>query len=132
MVERLVVERGLCFIRGVPRSRPRRAHLEHRKKHETALLNGCAPRCHRLLAHKTVRDARVSAWLQKDDIILYDVQRVFAVDALASSHPLSRREEEVNDPAEISEMFNTISYSKVCSSDTTQGEMICFFLLFKV
>ncbi|XP_030574026.1 aminopeptidase Ey-like isoform X2 [Archocentrus centrarchus] len=51
-------------------------------------------------------------WNIKDHIILYDVQKVFAVDALASSHPLSRREEEVNDPAQISEMFNTISYSK--------------------
>ncbi|XP_069030471.1 aminopeptidase N-like [Embiotoca jacksoni] len=51
-------------------------------------------------------------WNIKDQIILYDVQKVFAVDALASSHPLSRREEEVNNPAQISEMFNTISYSK--------------------
>lgn len=60
----------------------------------------------------------LSAGLQKDQFILYDVHKVFAVDALASSHPLSRPEEEVNDPAQISEMFNTISYSKVCSSDT--------------
>ncbi|XP_017284204.1 aminopeptidase N [Kryptolebias marmoratus] len=51
-------------------------------------------------------------WNIKDDIILYDVQNAFAVDALASSHPLSRKEEEVNKPAEISEMFNTISYNK--------------------
>ncbi|MED6292745.1 hypothetical protein CHARACLAT_003605 [Characodon lateralis] len=51
-------------------------------------------------------------WKIKDHIILYDVQKVFAMDALASSHPLSRKEEEVNKPAEISEMFNTISYSK--------------------
>uniref|UniRef100_A0A8D0B229 Aminopeptidase n=1 Tax=Sander lucioperca TaxID=283035 RepID=A0A8D0B229_SANLU len=51
-------------------------------------------------------------WNIKDQIILYDVHKVFAVDALASSHPLSRREEEVNTPAQISEMFNTISYSK--------------------
>ncbi|XP_035992371.1 aminopeptidase N-like [Fundulus heteroclitus] len=51
-------------------------------------------------------------WNIKDQIILYDVQKVFAMDALASSHPLSRKEEEVNKPAEISEMFNTISYSK--------------------
>ncbi|KAM4593082.1 aminopeptidase N-like isoform 1-T3 [Odontesthes bonariensis] len=51
-------------------------------------------------------------WNIKDHIILYDVQKVFAVDALSSSHPLSRPEEEVNEPAEISEMFNTISYSK--------------------
>uniref|UniRef100_A0A8C3AP23 Aminopeptidase n=1 Tax=Cyclopterus lumpus TaxID=8103 RepID=A0A8C3AP23_CYCLU len=52
-------------------------------------------------------------WSIKDKIILSDVHKVFAVDALASSHPLSRREEEVNTPAQISEMFNTISYSKV-------------------
>lgn len=41
------------------------------------------------------------------------MQKAFAVDALASSHPLSRKEEEVNKPSEISEMFNTISYNKV-------------------
>ncbi|KAF3686902.1 Aminopeptidase N [Channa argus] len=51
-------------------------------------------------------------WNMKDQIILNDVNKVFAIDALASSHPLSRREEEVNTPAQISEMFNTISYSK--------------------
>uniref|UniRef100_A0A3Q3X670 Aminopeptidase n=1 Tax=Mola mola TaxID=94237 RepID=A0A3Q3X670_MOLML len=52
------------------------------------------------------------SWNIKDLIILYDVHKVFAVDALASSHPLSRLEEEVNDPAQISEMFNAISYNK--------------------
>ncbi|XP_682987.2 aminopeptidase N [Danio rerio] len=51
-------------------------------------------------------------WNIKDQIILYDMQRAFAVDSLTSSHPLSRKEEEVNTPAEISEMFSTISYSK--------------------
>lgn len=51
-------------------------------------------------------------WDMKDQIILYDVHKVFAVDALASSHPLSCLEDEVNTPAQISEMFNTISYSK--------------------
>ncbi|XP_043099183.1 aminopeptidase N [Puntigrus tetrazona] len=51
-------------------------------------------------------------WNMKDQIILYDLQRAFAVDSLTSSHPLSRKEEEVNTPSEISEMFNTISYSK--------------------
>uniref|UniRef100_A0A3Q4MGN7 Alanyl aminopeptidase, membrane n=1 Tax=Neolamprologus brichardi TaxID=32507 RepID=A0A3Q4MGN7_NEOBR len=59
-------------------------------------------------------------WNIKDHIILYDVQKVFAVDALAFSHPLSRGEEEVNEPAQISEMFNTISYSKV-----SRFELIC-------
>ncbi|XP_059207862.1 aminopeptidase N-like [Centropristis striata] len=51
-------------------------------------------------------------WNMKDVIILSDVHKVFAVDALASSHPLSRQEEEVNTPSQISEMFSTISYSK--------------------
>ncbi|CAL8246251.1 unnamed protein product [Lota lota] len=46
------------------------------------------------------------------DHIIFDVHKVFAVDALASSHPLSRSEEEVNQPSQIGEMFNTISYSK--------------------
>ncbi|XP_029317153.1 aminopeptidase N-like [Cottoperca gobio] len=55
-------------------------------------------------------------WNIKDQIIMSDVHTVFAVDALASSHPLSRQEEEVQTPPQISEMFNTISYSKVCSS----------------
>lgn len=62
--------------------------------------------------------------LQKDTIVLYDVHNVFAVDALASSHPLSRREEEVSDPAQISEMFNTISYKKVVFSKRSTGNKI--------
>lgn len=57
--------------------------------------------------------ATFSCPLQKDLIILYDVHNVFAVDALASSHPLSCGEEEVSDPAQISEMFSSISYRKV-------------------
>ncbi|KAM3626172.1 uncharacterized protein V6R79_024096 [Siganus canaliculatus] len=51
-------------------------------------------------------------WNMKDQIILYDMYKVFAIDALASSHPLTRHEDEVNDPAQIAEMFSTISYSK--------------------
>ncbi|XP_016324322.1 aminopeptidase N [Sinocyclocheilus anshuiensis] len=51
-------------------------------------------------------------WNMKDQTILYDLQRAFAVDSLTSSHPLSQKKEEVNTPSEISEMFNTISYSK--------------------
>lgn len=51
-------------------------------------------------------------WNIRDQIVLYDVHKVFAVDALASSHPLTRKEDEVNQPSQISEMFNTISYSK--------------------
>uniref|UniRef100_G3PPF0 Aminopeptidase n=1 Tax=Gasterosteus aculeatus aculeatus TaxID=481459 RepID=G3PPF0_GASAC len=51
-------------------------------------------------------------WSMKDQIILHEVHKVFAMDSLASSHPLSRGEEEVNTPAQISGMFNSISYSK--------------------
>ncbi|XP_028812988.1 aminopeptidase N-like isoform X1 [Denticeps clupeoides] len=51
-------------------------------------------------------------WNIREQIVRMDVQRVFSVDALASSHPLSVSEDEVNRPEEISEMFDTISYSK--------------------
>ncbi|XP_078097230.1 aminopeptidase N-like [Mustelus asterias] len=55
------------------------------------------------------------AWNVKDLIVLDDVYRVFAVDALASSHPLSSKENEINTPAEINELFDAISYSKGAS-----------------
>lgn len=51
--------------------------------------------------------------LQKDLMVLNDVYRVMAIDALASSHPLSSPANEVNTPAQISELFDSISYSKV-------------------
>uniref|UniRef100_A0A8C3WP81 Aminopeptidase n=1 Tax=Catagonus wagneri TaxID=51154 RepID=A0A8C3WP81_9CETA len=51
-------------------------------------------------------------WNLKDLIVLNDVYRVMSVDALASSHPLTTPAEEVNTPAQISEMFDSISYSK--------------------
>uniref|UniRef100_A0A8C9SCB0 Aminopeptidase n=1 Tax=Scleropages formosus TaxID=113540 RepID=A0A8C9SCB0_SCLFO len=54
-------------------------------------------------------------WNIKDLIVLSDMHRVFAVDALASSHPLSSKEDEINRPAQISEVFDTISYSKGAS-----------------
>ena len=50
---------------------------------------------------------------QKDLIVLDDIHRVFAVDALASSRPLSSKEEDITRPEQISEVFDTISYSKV-------------------
>uniref|UniRef100_A0A671SHJ1 Aminopeptidase n=1 Tax=Sinocyclocheilus anshuiensis TaxID=1608454 RepID=A0A671SHJ1_9TELE len=43
-------------------------------------------------------------WNMKDQTILYDLQRAFAVDSLTSSHPLSQKKEEVNTPSEISEI----------------------------
>ncbi|XP_060783107.1 alanyl (membrane) aminopeptidase b, tandem duplicate 1 [Neoarius graeffei] len=54
-------------------------------------------------------------WNVKDLIVLHDVHRVFAVDALASSHPLSSKEDEVLRPEQISEVFDAISYSKGAS-----------------
>lgn len=51
--------------------------------------------------------------LQKDLIVQNEVYRVMAVDALASSHPLSSPADEVNTPAQISELFDSITYSKV-------------------
>ena len=116
MVEWPVVKWGICILRGVPWSGLCWAHLEHCRSlpkniirfHRAVTSHRCGSPSLPILTH-------LSAWLQKDQILLYDVHKVFAVDALASSHPLSRREEEVNDPAQISEMFNTISYSKVCS-----------------
>ncbi|KAG7468183.1 hypothetical protein MATL_G00140120 [Megalops atlanticus] len=51
-------------------------------------------------------------WNFKDMIILSDVHRVFGVDALASSHPLSSKEEDINRPEDISQLFDSISYSK--------------------
>ncbi|XP_026110203.1 aminopeptidase N-like [Carassius auratus] len=54
-------------------------------------------------------------WNIKDLIVLNDVHRVFAIDALASSHPLSSKEEDIQRPEQISEVFDTISYSKGAS-----------------
>ncbi|XP_069481326.1 aminopeptidase Ey-like [Ambystoma mexicanum] len=60
-------------------------------------------------------DDAEKSWNIKDLIVLNDVYKVMEVDALASSHPLSSREEEVNTPAEIGELFDSISYSKGAS-----------------
>uniref|UniRef100_A0A8C9P620 Aminopeptidase n=1 Tax=Spermophilus dauricus TaxID=99837 RepID=A0A8C9P620_SPEDA len=54
-------------------------------------------------------------WNLKDLIVLNEVYRVMAVDALASSHPLSTPAEEINTPSQISELFDAISYSKGAS-----------------
>ncbi|XP_051740471.1 alanyl (membrane) aminopeptidase b, tandem duplicate 1 [Ctenopharyngodon idella] len=60
-------------------------------------------------------DEAESKWNIKDLIVLNDVHRVFAIDALASSHPLSSKEEDIQRPEQISEVFDTISYSKGAS-----------------
>uniref|UniRef100_A0A8C8ZGF7 Aminopeptidase n=1 Tax=Prolemur simus TaxID=1328070 RepID=A0A8C8ZGF7_PROSS len=53
-----------------------------------------------------------STWNVKDLIVLNDIYPVMAVDALASSHPLSTPASEIKTPAEISELFDTITYNK--------------------
>ena len=64
--------------------------------------------------------------LQKDLIVLGDIHRVFAVDALASSHPLSSKEDEIQRPEQISELFDAISYSKVITlSPRTHNLGVC-------
>ncbi|XP_051978899.1 aminopeptidase N-like isoform X3 [Xyrauchen texanus] len=55
------------------------------------------------------------SWNVKDLIILKDVHRAFSVDALASSHPLSSKEEDITKPEQISEQFDAVSYSKGAS-----------------
>ncbi|KAG7523067.1 aminopeptidase N-like [Solea senegalensis] len=52
------------------------------------------------------------AWNVKDLMVLDDVHRVFAVDALTSSHPLSSEEDDIVLPEQISEQFDVVSYSK--------------------
>nr|XP_048290846.1 aminopeptidase N [Myodes glareolus] len=54
-------------------------------------------------------------WNLKDLIVQNEVYRVMAVDALASSHPLSSPADEVNTSAQISELFDSITYSKGAS-----------------
>ncbi|NWS71136.1 AMPN Aminopeptidase, partial [Crotophaga sulcirostris] len=55
------------------------------------------------------------SWNIKDLMVLNEVYTVMATDALASSHPLTFREEEINTPAQISEVFDSIAYSKGAS-----------------
>lgn len=50
---------------------------------------------------------------QKDLIVLNEIVGVMGVDALASSHPLSSKEEDVQRPEDISQLFDSITYSKV-------------------
>lgn len=50
---------------------------------------------------------------QKDLIVMNEILDVMAVDALASSHPLSSKEADVQKPEQINELFDSITYSKV-------------------
>ncbi|XP_061414451.1 aminopeptidase N-like [Lethenteron reissneri] len=51
-------------------------------------------------------------WELKDLFVMSELHRVFSMDSLVSSHPLSSAEEDINTPGEINELFDSISYSK--------------------
>ncbi|XP_069722798.1 aminopeptidase N [Phaenicophaeus curvirostris] len=60
-------------------------------------------------------DSAEVSWGIKDLMVLNELYTVMATDALATSHPLSFREDEINTPAQISEVFDSIAYSKGAS-----------------
>ncbi|NXC09182.1 AMPN Aminopeptidase, partial [Orthonyx spaldingii] len=60
-------------------------------------------------------DSAEPSWNIKDLMVQNELYDVMATDALASSHPLSFREDEINTPAQISEVFDSIAYSKGAS-----------------
>ncbi|NWV15304.1 AMPN Aminopeptidase, partial [Ptilonorhynchus violaceus] len=60
-------------------------------------------------------DRAEPSWSLKDLMVLNELYTVMSTDALASSHPLSFSEEEINTPAQISEVFDSIAYSKGAS-----------------
>lgn len=55
-------------------------------------------------------DSIFPEWRMMEQFILDKTQPALALDALASSHPISVT---VHDPSEIEAIFDTISYSKV-------------------
>lgn len=66
---------------------------------------------------------------QKDLIVMNEIIGVMAVDALATSHPLSSKEEDIMKPEHISELFDSITYSKVeynrgCNTTTTLSQCV--------
>lgn len=60
-------------------------------------------------------DSAEPSWNIKDLMVLNELYTVMATDALTTSHPLSFREDEINTPAQISEVFDSIAYSKGAS-----------------
>ncbi|XP_012230834.1 aminopeptidase N [Linepithema humile] len=57
-------------------------------------------------------DAVEPSWKVLEQFVIHDLQNVFALDALESSHPISIK---VGHPDEISEIFDKISYGKGAS-----------------
>ncbi|XP_010134449.1 PREDICTED: aminopeptidase N-like, partial [Buceros rhinoceros silvestris] len=60
-------------------------------------------------------DSAEPSWNIKDLMVLNEVYTVMATDALTTSHPLSSSEDEVMTPAQISEVLDSIAYSKGAS-----------------
>ncbi|NXL87046.1 AMPN Aminopeptidase, partial [Alectura lathami] len=60
-------------------------------------------------------DSAEPTWDIKDLMVLNELHAVMATDALTTSHPLSFSEDEINTPAQISEVFDSIAYSKGAS-----------------
>ncbi|XP_048828516.1 alanyl (membrane) aminopeptidase-like b [Brienomyrus brachyistius] len=54
-------------------------------------------------------------WKISERFVLYETQPVLQVDSLATSHPLSPRAEDVQTPADITQQFDQITYSKGAS-----------------
>lgn len=50
---------------------------------------------------------------QPDLMVLNEVISVMSMDALASSHPLSSKEDDIQTPEDIKQLFDSITYSKV-------------------
>ncbi|NXW64321.1 AMPN Aminopeptidase, partial [Eurystomus gularis] len=60
-------------------------------------------------------DSAEPSWNIKDLMVLNELYTVMETDALTTSHPLTFREDEINTPAQISEVFDSIAYSKGAS-----------------
>ncbi|XP_071753461.2 aminopeptidase Ey-like [Centroberyx gerrardi] len=71
------------------------------------------------------------SWNIKDLIVLNEIHGVMAVDALASSHPLSSKEEDVQKPEHISQLFDSITYSKGAAVLRMLSEFITEFVFSK-
>lgn len=61
----------------------------------------------------TSSDDTVHLCFQKDLFVLREIQSAFQMDSLNSSHPLSLRENDIQTPSEIIELFDDVTHSKV-------------------
>uniref|UniRef100_A0A670KE08 Aminopeptidase n=1 Tax=Podarcis muralis TaxID=64176 RepID=A0A670KE08_PODMU len=77
-------------------------------------------------------DAAEPTWDIKDLMVSSEMYRVMAIDALASSHPLSFPEAEINTPAQISEVFDAIAYSKLGWGASISLPLSLILLLFSL